>query len=84
MFNVLSHQGNTNEKNPKIPSYTCQNGSGQKLMGSGFTGIDYETLMSVCSSKPCYNDTTYEDTVDSYICHCYIHSCPVWDRHRWI
>ena len=25
MFNILSHQGNANQYNSQIPSYTCQN-----------------------------------------------------------
>jgi hypothetical protein len=25
MFNILSHQGNANQNNFEIPSYTCQN-----------------------------------------------------------
>ena len=26
MFNILSHQGNANQKDPEIPSHTSQNG----------------------------------------------------------
>ena len=26
MFNILSHQGNTNQNDSGVPSYTCQNG----------------------------------------------------------
>nr|XP_034368785.1 protein crumbs homolog 1 [Arvicanthis niloticus] len=29
-----------------------------------------ESLIPLCWSKPCLNDATCEDTVDSYICHC--------------
>jgi hypothetical protein len=31
MFNILSHQGNTNKNDPEIPLYTSQNGSDQIL-----------------------------------------------------
>ena len=26
MFNILSHQGNVNQNDPRIPTYTSQNG----------------------------------------------------------
>jgi protein crumbs len=38
---------------------------------SEFTETNFETLMPICWSKPCHNDTTCEDTVNSYICHCF-------------
>ena len=31
MFNIFSHQGNENQKDPEILSYTCQNSDDQKL-----------------------------------------------------
>ena len=40
-------------------------------VGSGFTGTHCGTLMPLYWSKPCHNDATHEDTVDSCICHCW-------------
>ena len=40
-------------------------------IGSGFIGTHCENLMPFCWSKPCLSDTTCEDNVDSYICHCW-------------
>ena len=31
MFNILNHQGNTNQNNPEISHHTSQNGKDQKL-----------------------------------------------------
>jgi protein crumbs len=39
--------------------------------GSEFTGTHCKTLLLLCWSNPCHNDTTSEDTVDSYIRHCW-------------
>jgi hypothetical protein len=50
------HRGNT--------SVTAQILGSQGLQ---FTGTHYETVMTLCWLKPCHNDTTCEDTVDSYI-----------------
>jgi hypothetical protein len=40
-------------------------------IGSGFTETHCEILMLHCWSRPCHSDTTYEDTIDSCICHCW-------------
>jgi hypothetical protein len=42
MFNILSHQGNANQNNSKIPSYTCQNVLRSKNQVIAHAGKDVE------------------------------------------
>jgi len=57
------------EASPCRPPMDGRNYCCACMCGSGFTRIHCETLMLHCWSKPCYNDKTSEDTVDSSIWH---------------
>ena len=66
-FDVLASQ-------PRLHGGRCVDGRNNNhcvCMGSGFTGMHWETLVALCWSEPCLNDTTCEGTVGSHVCHCW-------------
>jgi hypothetical protein len=42
MFNILSHQGNSNQNHPKVPPHTSQNGLRSKTQLTEDAGKDVE------------------------------------------